>query len=147
MLFVPEAVLIKTLERLSACGQGRSECVVYWTGPAGTQATADGWLHPAHRQSAFGYEVESTWLTRNLFQLAVEKRSIRAQLHTHPSAAFHSETDDRWPIVSQPGFLSIVVPGFGRGKSARTEEWWVGRLSGDGQWEELPFHLAVRVVE
>jgi hypothetical protein len=37
-----------------------------------------------------------------------------AQLHTHPGAAFHSGTDDEFPIVRTPGFLSIVLPEFGK---------------------------------
>lgn len=38
-----------------------------------------------------------------------------ARIHSHPGAAFHSETDDRNPALTFEGALSIVVPFFGLG--------------------------------
>lgn len=60
---------------------------------------------------------------------------MKAQVHTHPGDAYHSATDDRWPIVSQAGFLSIVVPFFAAGL-ATFDAAWIGRLEKDG-WAEL----------
>jgi hypothetical protein len=50
-----------------------------------------------------------------------------------------SDTDDRYPIVNSPGFISIVVPGFARTGlvGARAYE-----LQLDGGWVELPSHQA-----
>lgn len=39
---------------------------------------------------------------------------LGAQVHAHPSRAYHSDTDDTYPIVSAPGALSIVAPDFCR---------------------------------
>jgi hypothetical protein len=36
-----------------------------------------------------------------------------AQLHTHPTLAYHSDLDDAKPIVTEDGTYSIVVPFFG----------------------------------
>jgi hypothetical protein len=60
---------------------------------------------------------------------------ILAQLHTHGGQAFHSTTDDRYPLSSQPGFLSIVVPNFGDGPPGRG--WAFFDHQGSGRWQQL----------
>jgi hypothetical protein len=39
---------------------------------------------------------------------------LLGQIHTHPGRAFHSRTDDAYPLVSLPGAFSVVVPNFCR---------------------------------
>ena len=114
---------------------------MYWTGPVGFSDLVDGQDHPTHRRSARGYEIESSWLTDYWFRLAREQRAVRAQVHTHPGAAFHSDTDDHWPLISQPGFISIVIPDFARGPVS-LEGAWIGVLGGDGRWH----HVAIEDV-
>lgn len=128
-------VLPATFEVLQACGQGECECAVYWTGPA-FDGAVDGIEHPTHTRSAFGYEVENDWLTDFWKRLAGTKRSVKAQIHTHPGEAFHSASDDRWPIVSQAGFISIVLPNFASGRPT-LEDAWVGVIRQDGGWQRL----------
>ena len=41
--------------------------------------------------------------------------SVRVQVHTHAGEAFHSATDDKWPVVATPGFISLVIPNFAMG--------------------------------
>jgi hypothetical protein len=108
---------------------------VYWTGPAG-DSMVDGVEHPVHERSRFGYMVDDRWLTEFWKKFATLRRSVKTQVHTHPGRAFHSATDDEWPIVSQPGFLSIVIPDFAAGAPS-LEQAWVGRLGRDGKWREL----------
>lgn len=38
-----------------------------------------------------------------------------AQLHSHPTEAYHSDTDDAFPIATTVGSFSIVVPNYARG--------------------------------
>lgn len=132
---VTQAILRETYRRLRDCGRGECECVVYWTGPAGQDAV-DGFEHPPHRRSPGGYEVESGWLTEFWKDLASRKRSIKVQIHTHPGEAFHSATDDKWSIVSQPGFLSVVIPDFAAGEPTLKDA-WIGRLQADGNWRRI----------
>jgi len=40
--------------------------------------------------------------------------TLVAQLHSHPTDAYHSDTDDVYPIATTIGSLSIVVPDFAR---------------------------------
>lgn len=40
--------------------------------------------------------------------------TLAVQIHTHPDDAYHSETDDEFPIVTALGGASVVVPRFAR---------------------------------
>jgi hypothetical protein len=61
------------------------------------------------------------------------------QVHTHPKAAFHSLTDDTWPIVHTLGFLSLVVPNFGMGEIS-FEGAFLAELNANGRFEEVPIN-------
>jgi hypothetical protein len=41
-------------------------------------------------------------------------QQLGVQVHSHPTDAYHSETDDAFAMVTQRGGLSLVVPHFGR---------------------------------
>jgi len=125
-------VIHETFRALRECGRGECECVVYWTGPLHSNVI-NGVEHPIHRRSPFGYEINDTWITNFWKHLAASRQSVKAQVHTHPSEAFHSTTDDTWPIVSQVGFLSIVIPDFAKGEVSLADA-WIGRLHEDGSW-------------
>lgn len=47
----------------------------------------------------------NVWLYENKERLAI-------QVHSHPTEAFHSDTDDAYPMVTTRGGLSVVVPDF-----------------------------------
>ena len=142
VLRVPAAILISTFDVLRECGCARYECVLYWTGPVAAPEVVDGLDHPIHRRSFGGYEIETSWLTSYWFRLAREQRSIRAQVHTHPGSAFHSGTDDHWPVVSVPGFVSIVIPNFAAGPVYLRDS-WVGLVDTDGCWAEVMAETAI----
>jgi hypothetical protein len=61
--------------------------------------------------------------------------SLGIQVHSHPKEAYHSITDDTYPIVTQLGGLSLVVPDFARG-GLRGPGVAAYRLGPEG-WEEL----------
>jgi len=128
-------IVRRTFRTLRDCGRGKSECAVYWTGPS-NEHLVDGIEHPVHSRSPFGYQINDNWLTEFWGRLAQSKRSVKVQVHTHPGEAFHSATDDEWPIVSQAGFVSIVIPNFARGEVSLNEA-WVGCLQADGKWRCL----------
>ncbi len=62
--------------------------------------------------------------------------TLLLQVHSHPGEAYHSSTDDRFPIVTINGGLSIVVPDFGFG-SFSIDDWAVYRLAAGGAWKEV----------
>jgi hypothetical protein len=135
LLRLADNIVVSTFGTLRECGDGRFECAVYWLGPAG-ESIVDGVEHPIHERSPFGYALDDRWLTDFWKRLAGSQRSVKAQVHTHPGSPFHSATDDKWPIVSQAGFLSIVIPNFAAGEPS-LDGAWIGRLETDGAWRRL----------
>ena len=41
-----------------------------------------------------------------------QELTLLAQLHSHPEAAYHSDTDNSFPIATATGSLSLVLPNF-----------------------------------
>jgi hypothetical protein len=136
LLRLASDILQETFHSLRECGRGECECAVYWTGPSDSNLV-NGVEHPVHQRSPFGYEINDGWITEFWKRLAISKRSIKVQVHTHPDEAFHSATDDKWPIVSQVGFISIVIPYFAVGEPS-LDDAWIGRLQTNGKWRRLP---------
>jgi proteasome lid subunit RPN8/RPN11 len=64
------------------------------------------------------------------------KLSLIAQIHSHPGKAYHSDTDDAFPIMTTVGGISIVVPNFAS-RPITVDSWAVYRLSKQNQWMEL----------
>ena len=71
-----------------------------------------------------------------LLALRAEQRYV-ARIHSHPGLAFHSATDDRNPVLTHEGAVSIVVPFFGLGLRAGLAACAVFVLR-SGVWTELP---------
>lgn len=59
---------------------------------------------------------------------------LGCQVHSHPTDAYHSATDDTYPLMTLIGGLSGVVPDFGEGGQERLSEWAWYRLVGAGEW-------------
>jgi hypothetical protein len=62
--------------------------------------------------------------------------TLLAQIHSHPAEAYHSDTDDAFPIATAAGSLSLVIPDFAARPFA-LPECAVYRLSATGVWEKL----------
>jgi len=67
------------------------------------------------------------------------------QVHTHPGEAFHSRTDDRFPIIHTPGFLSLVIPDYGLGPVGFAGA-YLAELGSDGRWREVAAPARLRIV-
>lgn len=62
---------------------------------------------------------------------------LGGQVHTHPTSAYHSSTDDHYPLVTLLGSLSIVIPDFAKHAPSDLECWAWYRLAEYGSWKEL----------
>ncbi len=71
--------------------------------------------------------------------------TLGIQVHSHPTRAYHSETDDAYPIVTQVGALSVVVPHFCR-HGLLTRGTATYRLSTAG-WRQVPTATVQRLIE
>jgi hypothetical protein len=135
-LTVGEGLLARTLSILQRCGGGQDECVAFWAGPVKEPGVVDTVLHPDHRSGRGGYEVCEEWLVEAWERLDEKGLAIRLQVHSHPFGAFHSVTDDAYPIVATPGFYSLVLPRFGEEPQTLTDA-YLARLEADGTFAEV----------
>jgi hypothetical protein len=114
---VPADVVRLTDNQLRAAGKSGSECFVLWSGI--TQGDAFH-VRTAHVPKQTGYRfssglcvrVEGDELHRLNVWLYEHHERLAVQVHSHPTEAYHSETDDTYPIVTVRGGLSLVVPDF-----------------------------------
>lgn len=108
-----------------------------WTGPAAGPSSVDAFHHPPHSATPGHYELDPAWVHVFWVELGQSRRSIRAQVHTHLGPAFHSLTDDSYPIVHMPGFLSLVVP-FGAMVEPDEAMLWLAEIDERGRWRRIP---------
>jgi hypothetical protein len=145
---VPFDLIDATLEPLQEAGADGFECFVLWGGRASgsrfrfesfcvpeqtTARTRDGLLVTVEGEALF--KVNRSFYNAGLV--------LGAQVHSHPGDAYHSDTDDAFPMMTLVGGLSGVVPDFGSGGRSRLSEWAWYRLAGPGRWAELDHHSGI----
>lgn len=115
----PRQLIDNTEAELRKAGRSGYELFVLWTG------VIDGPVFEArtmHVPKQTSYKLETGLCVRvngealhGLNQWLYQKKEILGvQIHTHPTNAYHSDTDDTYPMVTLLGGLSIVVPDFCR---------------------------------
>jgi hypothetical protein len=139
---LPRNILLSSLETLVDIGRREVEGFVLWGGVVeddrfrftsgyvprqrGLQ-TPDGLLVEVDGDALF--EVNKAFNDRG--------EILAGQAHSHPTEAYHSSTDDMFPIVTILGGLSLVVPDFARdGLEAWGGFRWY-RLAAYNDWVEI----------
>jgi hypothetical protein len=133
---LPHHLLKETFAHFRQCGQGMRECQVLWVSPWSAPDTITEVVHPKHPAKYGGIDVDPKWLHQFWEILAREKSGVRVQVHTHPRVAFHSETDDAFPMIHTAGFLSLVIPDFAQGPIG-FEQSFLAELQKEGHWQEV----------
>lgn len=133
---VPGEILVRTFDHFRRCGQGRHECQALWISRWSSPEIIADVIHPRHRANAFGFLLDDAWLNQFWLELARTQSSVRVQVHTHPEHAFHSRTDDEFPIIHTPGFLSLVIPYFAM-KPAGLSGAYLAEILPNGRWDEV----------
>lgn len=133
-------VLGQTHEVLRKYGQHGFEGLVLWVGSIhGSVARVEQVVvpeqNPIRNESGVGYFVEGPILLKLSKHLESSKLRLLAQVHSHPTEAYHSDTDDRYAIVTENGGFSLVVPDFAV-RPMKLDECAIYRLRG-GRWDEL----------
>ncbi|MGA2408250.1 MAG: Mov34/MPN/PAD-1 family protein [Bacteroidales bacterium] len=82
------------------------------------------------------YSVDGEELHRINIWLYQNDLKLIAQIHSHPTKAYHSETDDEFPIITTLGGLSIVVPYFAKDPLNHLT-WAYYRLHSESNWRKL----------
>jgi hypothetical protein len=134
-------VIEKAYTFLQQAGKERFEAVALFAGTLdGPNAYITEAILPLQKSyklsSGLMYSVEGDELHRINVWLYENKLKLIAQMHSHPQEAYHSETDDAYPIMSTEGGLSIVVPNFARSKIDHLS-WAYYRLKPQMNWVEL----------
>lgn len=137
ILLVQKSVVEKTRKVLHDSGK-RKEAVAYWYGVerqrgcGGPDAVLSVGV-PEAECSAGSYRVSGDDSARLGREMRRQSIVSLAQLHTHPGGhTEHSETDDLEAVSLRDGFLSMVVPRYGRGLGpllggSTVHERWEGR--------------------
>lgn len=142
---VPAALLAKTFEVLRRCGGDRRECQVLWTSEWVRPEIISGVVHPQHQAHAGGFQVASSWITKFWLELSRTGHGIRVQIHSHPREAFHSATDDAYPIIHSVGFLSLVIPDFAQGPIGFHRA-YLAEITSSGKWREVSIASRLELV-
>lgn len=137
---IPRSILMETIFFLREVGVEGFEGFVLWAGELLDPQTL--------RFSATLVPDQNATMTENgllvrvdgkaLFEInkSVHARNaiLAAQVHSHPTEAYHSSTDDAYPLVTLMGSLSVVVPDFARNAPSDLPFWAWYRLSKRGRW-------------
>jgi proteasome lid subunit RPN8/RPN11 len=112
-LEISAETICETIRLLRAAG--RRECVLLWLGQRedGVQRIIDV-FKPTQESYIDYFEIPRAGMVELMDRLRSKSLYVASQVHTHPGAAFHSPTDDRWAIVRHVGALSVVIPRFAR---------------------------------
>lgn len=139
---VPTALAVKARDHLARVGEGGDEGIALWAGVReGETFYVRETVIPQQRGLRLGGGICATVEGEELHRINVwlyeHGLTLVAQLHSHPTEAYHSETDDAYPIVTTLGGLSLVVPDFAAApfSLARCA---VYRLMPSSGWVRLP---------
>lgn len=140
-LRVPLNVLMDGYEFMRSAGRLQLEGMVLWVGKQRDSTfTVSELIIPKQKglRTADGVcaVVEADELARLNMHLYRNSLELVAQVHTHPTVAYHSSTDDAYAIATTAGSFSIVVPNFAAANYALAH-CAVYRLSSVGKWLEV----------
>lgn len=158
---IPEGILLGTIQFLQRVGGKGHEGFALWSGAL--EPVGAGGVRAARERFNFSslivpeqYAMSTergllvTVPGEALFEVnkAVHERGeiLGAQVHSHPTDAYHSDTDDEFPLVTLVGALSIVIPSFGRNAPEDIDEWAWYRLSKRARWEPASKTTAIEIV-
>lgn len=138
---IPHRLAVETMATLQRAGRRGHEAFVLWGALTdGTTIQFQSMYVPEQQghQTPDGLlvTVDGTALFDVNRALYAHREVLAAQVHSHPTGAYHSETDDCYALVTLAGALSIVVPNFGAG-GTNTTGWAWYRLIGPATFEPL----------
>lgn len=148
---VPRAAFDDVHAHLVEVGRSGYEGLGLWVGRIGAgTATVERALIPEQRlirgPAGVGVLVDGAELHRINVWLFDNGLRILAQIHSHPTDAYHSDTDDDNALATTVGSLSLVVPDFARGPVDLSQT-AVYRLNGAGDWLPVTAADVTRLIE
>ena len=109
----------ETVDAIRLAGHDGYESFVLWSGTCDDGTFTVARVHfpeqTAYKLAAgLCVRIDGSELHRLNVWLYEAEQVIGVQVHSHPRDAYHSDTDDAYPIATLDGSLSIVLPFFGR---------------------------------
>lgn len=148
---VPRRVIDTSVQFLQKAGASGNEALLVWVGTfgGGTFDVKDA-IAPPQRAINTGsgccVVIDSDGLFALGKYLEANAFLVGAQVHAHPDDAYHSDTDDAFPVATLAGALSFVLPDFAAaGWSAASIATF--QLSRSAQWVELKASAAQTLIE
>jgi len=145
---VPARHADETQKHLQATGRRGLEGMALWVGTvAGPAAKITEVIIPEQQGHRTDHGLAVSVSGDELHQINVHlyktKQRLIAQVHSHPTEAFHSTMDDRYAIATALGSFSIVVPDFATGPFKIADFATYRLLSGRLPWDRGPRWRAV----
>ena len=139
-------LILETSSILRKFGRQGYEGLALWLGViSGTAAIVKEVLEPPQTpirgEEGVGFLVSGDTLFALNRYLHGSGLRLIAQVHSHPSNAYHSEADDCLAVATKDGSFSIVVPDFAAGP-AELSRWAIYQLSAGCWLEVLPSEKA-----
>jgi hypothetical protein len=141
---IPSAILDTTLQSLTEAGRDGNEAFVLWSGvleDGGVRLRFTTATRPEQEPMATPdgllVVVPGTALAEVNLDCYRRGEILAGQVHSHPTDAYHSATDDQYPLVTLLGALSVVIPDFARGGRHGIGQWAWYRLAGRGRWNQV----------
>jgi hypothetical protein len=139
---VPRGIVDSMRDELARIGQQGLEAFALWAGSKIDAQTFE--VKSLYIPAQSGYKtregvcvtVSGEALHKLNLWLYEHEMELIAQIHTHPTDAYHSDTDDAYPIVATVGAFSIVIPDFAA-RPFSWEEVAVYRLAPQQRWTEI----------
>lgn len=140
--YVPRTVLDPTLEALRVAGAEGNEAFVVWGGEVTEGVLRFTSALRPRQQAINGPDGVGVYVSGDaLFEvnrlLFGRGEILAGQVHSHPGEAYHSDTDDHFPLVTLLGALSLVVPDFAARGRKDPADWAWYRLTGPCSWRPL----------
>lgn len=147
---VPREAVTEGHRFLRLAGQQHMEGICLWVGyREGTSFIVSDLLIPKQRgvssDSGLCAIIHGDELGRIGRMLYEAKKLLFGQLHTHPTEAYHSVTDDENSIVTTLGGLSLVIPDFAV-RPFELDNCAIYRLDADGIWAEMHPRAAAELI-
>lgn len=146
MLYLPRRMLDQSFEIFRTCGANCRECQLYWVSEWANPSGLTEVVHPRHKSGRYGLSIDDRWINDFWNDLSSRGLGVRVQVHTHPYEAFHSATDDAFPLLFDVGFLSLVIPDFAMGPIG-FEKAYLAEIQADGAWLEVPISSRISIDE
>lgn len=146
---VPIDVIEETIAFLRKVGSAGYEGFVLWGGQRESnevfrfRSTCIPEQRASRTESGLVVYVEGAALFAVNKTLFERGEVLGAQVHSHPTNAYHSELDDAYPLATLTGAISLVVPDFARNAPADIDAWAWYRLQPDNSWQPIDKHTEI----